>query len=152
MQSMIQWYSIFANFAISVSQCFAKPEFRKSCIASLAKTSFASFHKNFFFWQLYVCFARFVRLRKYECCKVSHFSVSQEFANRLFVSQVSKGSSFRNNWLSRLPKVPSHLPLYHEDQLLGSAPLVVTPNHTQFPPRNRTRKPKVLVGVLPSLR
>ena len=67
---MIQWYSIFANFAISVSQCFAKPEFRKSCIASLAKTSFASFRKNFFFGS---CTFRKIR-------KASQIRVLQGFA------------------------------------------------------------------------
>ena len=37
---------------------------------------------------------RFVRFRKYEFRKISQFLVSQEFANRFFVSHVSQG--FRN--------------------------------------------------------
>ena len=87
----MQCYSIFSTFAIfatSVSQCFAK--FRKMCFASFANTSFARFRK-YFFSQFYACFARFARFGKYEFRKVTQFSVSQEFANRFFVSQVSQG-------------------------------------------------------------
>ena len=62
--------------------------FRKFRIYEFRKVS------KIFFSQFYVCFARLARFRRDEFRKVSQFSVSQEFANGYFFSQVSQG--FRN--------------------------------------------------------
>ena len=61
--------------------------FRKFCKYEFRKVS------QTLFFAVYVCFARFARFRKFEFRKVSQFSVSQEFANRFFVSQLFKVSA-----------------------------------------------------------
>ena len=71
----------------SVSPSFANHVSQVSQIRVLASLKVSQIP----FSQFYGCFARFASFRKYEVRKVSHFSVSQEFANRFFVSQVLQG-------------------------------------------------------------
>ena len=82
-----QCYSNFANFAISVSQCFA------ISVSQVSQIIFCKFHKDQLskvsqiqVSQFYVCFARFT-IASTSFHSLSQMQVSQGFANRYFVSQ-----------------------------------------------------------------